>query len=217
VPLAAKSAATLLSLGADEIVMAPQSELGPLDAPIEHPLVEGIRLSALDGVRPIEFFSDFITRISFQTGVRLRNEVGLGRKDCLELALTQANQFCSPIVSKLDPLVVNMCYRSLTLAEKYGKELLLNYMLKDNPDKELLATTIINNLVWEYPEHGFVIDIDEAKRLNLVVRSSDRYDDWHNAWTLFLEYKNYNETIISFVERKETSADKTNKFKRKKR
>src|SRR5690349_379175 len=37
IPDLAKSAATLLALGADEIVMAPAAELGPLDVQISHP------------------------------------------------------------------------------------------------------------------------------------------------------------------------------------
>lgn len=65
IPLAAKSAATLLSLGADEIVMGVQSELGPLDAQIEHPIVEGIDLSAMDGVRSIDFLSGFARNMEY--------------------------------------------------------------------------------------------------------------------------------------------------------
>jgi ClpP class serine protease len=48
VPLYAKSAATLMTLGSDEIVMGAQSELGPLDMQMQHPLIENLHISALD-------------------------------------------------------------------------------------------------------------------------------------------------------------------------
>src|SRR3989344_9199789 len=54
----ANSAATLMALGSDKIIMGKQSELGPLDLPMqEHPLFEGVigPLSALDGIRPLSY------------------------------------------------------------------------------------------------------------------------------------------------------------------
>src|SRR5262245_22270124 len=41
IPDYAKSAATLLAIGAEEIHMAPSAEIGPLDAQIDHPDREG--------------------------------------------------------------------------------------------------------------------------------------------------------------------------------
>ena len=53
VPDYAKSAATLLSLAADEIYMARAAELGPLDAQIGYEK-EGMTISALDRARSLE-------------------------------------------------------------------------------------------------------------------------------------------------------------------
>ena len=177
----------MIALGADRIVMAAQSELGPLDAPMEHPIVEGIHLSALDGVRPLEFLSDFCSQLAIEAlGVSIRNAVGLGRKDSVEMALTFAGQFVNPIVGKLDPLVINMCYRRLQIAERYGKELLTSHMFKDKPMKENLATNTIRELVWEYPEHGYAICCGEARRINLEVLEDSEFTEWNKFWNLYL-------------------------------
>lgn len=201
VPLYAKSAATLIALGADQIVMAPQSELGPLDAPMEHPIVEGISLSALDGIRPLEFLSNFAGELAVDSlGARVRRKVGLGRKDSVEMALCFAGKFVEPIVGKLDPLVINMCFRRLQIAERYGHELLMEYMFKEKPSKDTLATNTIRELVWEYPEHGYAICSAEAKRIHLEIQEeNDAVEEWNKFWNLFLMLNEEKEKVIRLV------------------
>lgn len=213
VPLYAKSAATLLSLGADEIIMGPQSELGPLDAQIEHPHAEGILLSALDGVNPLRYLSIFASDLAFEFGSQIRDKVGLSRKDSVELSIEFTDKIITPIISKLDPLLINMCYRNLLVAEYYGKELLTKYMFKNNnPETEEVpnADDTINQLVWQYPEHGFVIDIDEAKRLNLKVKNAKEYNDWEFIWNIFLALQEYEDKVI-LVDNKETLTQTINR------
>lgn len=200
VPFYAKSAATLMALGADEIIMAPQSELGPLDAPMEHPLQEGIQLSALDGVRPLEFLSDFCNTLATeQLGVKLRQLVQLGRKDSLELSLRFAAEFVNPIVGKLDPLLINMCYRRLQIAERYGNELLTEFMFVHEPNKNELAESTLRELVWMYPEHGYAICCSEAKRIHLNVIKAEYFPEWNNFWRLWKDLDREKRKIIQLI------------------
>jgi len=188
VPLYAKSAATLMVLGANEIIMGPQSELGPLDLPIEHPLMEGIRISALDGVRPIDVLAHIATEIAIgEVGIRLRQEVRMGRKDSVELALKFASDYITPIVSKLDPSVVNRCYRELRIAQTYGQELLETYMLAGQYGGEKEAERIAESLVWDYPAHEFAICLREARKLGLRVCAWRDYKHWQPLWDAFVE------------------------------
>lgn len=60
VPLSAKSAATTICLGANEIVMTTISELGPVDPIIQHPSKPEIRVPA----RAIKEYIDFISNTS---------------------------------------------------------------------------------------------------------------------------------------------------------
>ena len=55
----AKSAATLLAIGADEIHMAAAAELGPLDAQIGHPDREVTRISALEQAHVLDFLGKY--------------------------------------------------------------------------------------------------------------------------------------------------------------
>ncbi|MEE9173458.1 MAG: hypothetical protein V3U30_00610 [Thermoplasmata archaeon] len=206
VPLYAKSAATLMALGADEIVMGHQSELGPLDAPIEHPMVEGIRLSALDGVRPLELLASIVNEIAFAAGLQIRQKVGLGRKESIEIAMNSAVNYISPIIAKLDPLVVNMCFRFLSVTERYGEEFLKEYMFKGKRDAQDLAESAISELVWEYPEHSFAISLREARRIGLTVVEAEEYPSWDRLWEEFRKLNEHAEKSLVVLEA-ESAAD----------
>lgn len=209
VPLYAKSAATLMVLGADEIIMGPQSELGPLDLPIEHPLMEGIRISALDGVRPIDVLANLAAEIAIgEVGIRLRREVRMGRKDAVEVALKFASDYITPIVSKLDPSVVNRCYRELRIAQTYGQELLETYMLADNNDKEKEAERIAESLVWDYPAHEFAICFREAKKLGLKVCAWRDYKYWQPLWSAFMDSRKATTGVFQVFSEEEFSSIK---------
>lgn len=196
VPDYAKSAATLMALGGDTIVMSARSELGPLDMPMEHPITEGIRLSALDGVRPIEALANIAFDIAFKSGLVIRTKTGLSRKDSIEIALNFGNEYVRPIVSKLDPLVINMCERCLTIAERYGTEFLSKYMFKNDKSKQAQAEAMVHELVWGYPEHGYAISKDEAKRLGLNVTSHTKYPFWSQLSVVYKNIKKEERVII---------------------
>ncbi len=185
IPLFAKSAATLISLSADKIYMAPQSELGPLDFLMEHPTEEGIQISALDGVAPVEYFTGVGVEIMKKVYSWSRDDLAVGRKVALDFARNYASDCIKPILAKLDPSVVNMCYRELLKAYRYGNEFLVEYMLKDAPNKVRLADEIMKKLVWDFPSHSFAIDIKQAEDLGLEVAPSSEYPDWEMMWMEF--------------------------------
>jgi hypothetical protein len=201
VPVYAKSAATLMALGSDEIVMGHQSELGPLDAPMEHPIVEGIRLSAMDGVNSLDFLFGFCDFVTFELGIHIRKQAQLSRKDSLQLALNFATQYIQPVVAKLDPLVINMCYRYLQIAEKYARELLVSYMFKNRRNKEELAEDISHKLVYEYPEHSFAICCEEAHRLGLNISKADQVQAWGDVWKIYLKLADRGLKMVHFLDR----------------
>lgn len=189
IPLYAKSAATLISLAANKIYMAPQSELGPLDFIMEHPTEEGIQISALDGVAPVEYFTGVGVNIMKKVFDWVRNEISLGRKDSLEIARCYADDCIKPILAKLDPSVVNMCYRELLKAYRYGLEFLTEYMFSEEKNKVRKASGIMKELVWEYPSHSFAIDFKQAHDLGLKVFRSTEYANWELLWKEFLKHE----------------------------
>ena len=176
-----------MALGADKVIMGPQSELGPLDLPMEHPTAEGIQISALDGVRPLEYLSAIAVNLAFDLGLRIRRSIQLGRRESIEIALKFATDCITPVISKLDPSLVALCYRELDIAARYAREFLTDYMFKDRPDKEALAEGVATSIVWDYHSHGFAIGLREAEKLCLEILESEKYDRWDDLWAIFAD------------------------------
>ncbi|MBZ9571753.1 hypothetical protein KJA15_00205 [Patescibacteria group bacterium] len=197
IPYRAKSAATLMALGSNEIVMGPQSEIGPLDLPMEHPILEGIgHLSALDGIRSLELLANKSLIMAFRIGGEIRQQVELSRKDSIQIALNFSKDYMKPIMAKFDPWLINMCERSSCIAEEFTVEFLTKYMGKS--EKE--AYEISDELVRQFPEHSFSISAKRAEDMGLNIIHSVNYRKWNDTWKLFLDLPDNKETIKLFSE-----------------
>ncbi len=208
IPEFANSAATLMSLGGDIIIMGPQSELGPLDKPMEHPLLEGTgRMSALDGALPFLDLFDATKEFAFELANEFRDSYGLSRKDSLELGFRIAHNYVSSTVKKMDSFILNKCKRWLRVPQKYGIEFLENYMFQEdirtakNGELELVKQRInrlIHNLVWAYPEHSFAISFLEAKKIGLKVEPSSELKEWDLLWEFYKTLEKRREKTVGF-------------------
>ena len=145
VPRWAKSAATLLVCAGNKILMTPVAELGPIDPQIT-------QMNILD--KRIECFSPLHIRSTLNL---IRDEFEKGHEK-LARGLLERLQF---------PLTLGSFTKSLEVGEDYLKRLLSTRMFSDK-DKEKKAEGIAKNLVSKYPDHGFCIEIDEAKNLGLA-------------------------------------------------
>jgi hypothetical protein len=198
VPLFAKSAATLLVLGSDQILMAPQSELGPLDVQIEHPS-EGRFISALDHVGSVEYVSGFALNLANKAGLWLRREVGLSRIDSVKIGLDFASVYIEQLVSQLDPSLLTQSYRSLEVAEEYAVKLLQEYMFCNQIIPLSKIQEMASALVWKYQTHGFVIDIREAMQLGLNVLPDRDYPFRETVWSITKSLLEKNEDFIKIL------------------
>jgi len=196
IPLFAKSAATLMTLAADEIIMGAQSEIGPLDMQMEHPLIENLHISALEGYYPFmqlygKFVSDFFP-LAMKMAQGIAQSVPIKREDAVDIAMTTAMNYLVPIVQQINPTVVNMCYRALTTGEQYAYNFLYRYMFKDKPERErgFLASQTAHALVWNFQNHGQVISREDAKLLNLYVGYAESYDLFDMLYVITKEMLN---------------------------
>jgi Serine dehydrogenase proteinase len=160
VPRCAKSAATLLALGADTILLGRHAELGPLDAQYHDPEREEW-VSALDEVQALErlhaFSLEAFDRTMFLLTPRTRKKV----ETLLPLVLDYIAKMMLPLFEKIDAVHYTQVSRSLKVAEEYAIRLLqAKYQRKK-------AEEIARRLVSYYPEHGFVIDGAEAAAFGL--------------------------------------------------
>ena len=193
VPHYAKSAATLLALGANKIVMAEQSELGPLDMQIEHPQLKGKIFSALDIINSLNYLQNKTSEIAFENFKELRENIEISDEEALRISFEYAQGMINPIMGKEDPRMINESARLLQLSTSYSKIFLKKYMFTGyNLSEEKLeryASLVATTLVWDYPDHGYVINRDEAKSLLLNIVWAENYKDWQKVWKYYLSHR----------------------------
>lgn len=150
VPRWAKSAATLLVCGGDEILMTPIAELGPLDPQITE-------FNPLDG--RMEHFSP----LHIKSTLDLIAQQYADDKDKLADGLLNRLQF---------PLTLGAFTKSLDIGKEYAGKLLSTRMLKNDVDK---VPMIADKLVEGYADHSACITLEEAQAIGLI--ASELTDD----------------------------------------
>jgi len=148
VPLSAKSAATVIALGANEIVMTVFAELGPIDPIIQHPYKPDVRVPA----RSIKDFFSFLN--STETGDRIIVDPA----------------FKAQMSSLLDPYLIGSYQTALNSSKQIAEKLLTENALKYR--KELVQEAV-RKLTEYYFSHSYVIDRNEAREIGLKVVNSE--------------------------------------------
>jgi hypothetical protein len=162
IPRYAKSAATLLSLGAVEAIMGEDAEIGPLDAQLWDPEREepGSALNevqALDQLHAVALEHLDRTMVTMVAGTRKRTDV------LLPLAARFVSDMMCPMLEKIDAVHYAKQARILAVAENYAVRLLRHAGVP-----HARARAIADRLVNRYPEHGFVIDRAEVEEEGLL-------------------------------------------------
>jgi hypothetical protein len=163
----AKSAGTLVALGADEIVMGEPSELGFIDPQVEITEPDGTTYT-----RPARSVIDGVEDIVRRVGTA-------------ELPAAYR-----PIVAKIDPGLLDLCRCALERSETLAASLLESRMLRGRPDAPAVAAWIAHELVTleRRPSHGAVVTSTHALRLGLCVSVLPPEDPlWQALWSLSCE------------------------------
>ena len=162
----AKSAATLIALASDEIIMSDTSELGPIDPQITITTPQGQTIR-----RPAQSFLDGLETIKKQV-----DEDG------------ELSPAYYPLLSNLDPALLDYCDKSIRRAQQFAKKWLERSQLNGDPAKAAdTAKRLADNQQWL--SHGAVIDSGEAKALGLNVKHLDHDDSlWQYIWRLYCRY-----------------------------
>ncbi len=188
VPDMAKSAATLLLLGVDEIFMAPAAELGPLDVQIEHPDRENVIVSGLDVTNSLSFLVDTAVDLTITGGGKMIAYTYLPRLEVLRATLHFMADLLQPVVGKLDSNLIYKARKELSVADLYAMNMLrCRNLPEDDHLPEMEASSLLKRLVEEYPVHGYIISRDEAEELGLPISPAEMYPRWdlvkalHNA------------------------------------
>jgi hypothetical protein len=172
VPNWAKSAATFVCLSADSIHMGPNGELGPLDPQTVDPTGKARRISALETFKGMEHLRNYSLETLDAIVILLVRRSGMDIPYALEHAGSLFSSIVTPLYQQIDPHELGEFGRYLAVSEEYAMRVMQRWSYKDRDEQALKQ--IVSTLVWDYPTHGFVIDLHEARKLGLNAVALDK-------------------------------------------
>ena len=183
VPKCAKSAATLFALGASRIILERHAELGPLDMQVYREKT-GTLGSALNYVQALDQLGQDTERIMYRVAGTLISEGEYPQSSALQFATSFATSFVRPLVDNIDAEKYTEMSRELKVGAEYAVRLLSPKYEKN--DAERIARTLVS----QYPDHGFIIDVEEANSIiGLdVEESTDEISVAHKKIIPYLDY-----------------------------
>lgn len=173
VPYKAHSAATLVALGADEIIIGPMGELSPIDpsisTPFNPPNPNQPKEPKIEiGVEDVRGFINLA-----------RETVGITDQDNLVRMMEKLSEH-------IHPLAIGAVYRSHALIRLLAGKLLALHM-KEPADAQRIPK-IVDDLAEKLYYHNYLISRTEAEELGLrVVRPSESLEKL--LWELYLSYE----------------------------
>jgi hypothetical protein len=181
IPYRAYSAATLMTLGADEIVMHPFGELGPIDPTVSTDF--NPREDKTDRVLGISV-EDVKAYISF-----IKNTVGITHED--ELVKT-----IEVLANKVHPLALGNVERFVAQSRMMAKKILKTHM-NSTSDHEIHE--IVENLASKLYFHGHPINRQEAKQdLGLKVNLEVQPELETLMWDLYKSFEDEFQNAVIF-------------------
>lgn len=163
VPDFAKSAGTLMAIGADEILMSDTSELGPIDPQVI--------LADKNGNRQRHSVQNYLDAYKSYSDML--------KKDPEDIAATI-------MINKLDPATVKMYEAVMTRTRKIAEDQLRRGMFKETGNWSQAASILIDTSIW--PSHAQMISWKDAldQKIGLkVVYLEPKSDEWQKYWQLY--------------------------------
>jgi hypothetical protein len=195
VPRRAKSAGTLIAIGAHELHMSPFAELGPLDTQIVDPRNPTELVSALDCYQSVDYVRAFGLTTLHRALVALAKEMrtGIPLSDLVNTAEHLSTGSITPMLAQVKALDFGGWGRTLKIGELYAKSLLtrVGYTSAE-------AGRIAYQLVYGYTHHPFPIDLNEVARVGL--RPQHMAEQEYATAAKLLAYCAGDDLFIGFVD-----------------
>ena len=169
IPYKAQSAATLISLGADNVIMGKKAELGPIDPTLVKATVgEGAIPQQEISVEDVNSFLSFVKeRANINDQSALAEIVGI-------------------LVNQISPLTVGSVNRQNSHIRLVARKLLTSR--KEKMDEEKI-NSIIETLTEKIYSHGHGIGRKEAKDIGLPIIPDEKVEKM--IWQLYLKYEEF--------------------------
>lgn len=164
-PDMAKSAATILSLGADRLIFGPGGDLGPVDPQMRYP--NGTLASAKELVEAVDEAERRIT------------------------ANPETYPLFANLLAEVTMVMVEQARFALARSGALVREALAASTGRTNEDVEALAVALQEPLIEEPTSHSAVISCDAAKKFGLPAQPADPASEtWAIIWSLWTRYFN---------------------------
>lgn len=161
VPDYAKSAATLIALGANQVVMSHTSELGPIDPQVE--------LTGINGVKTIHSAQNYVDSYN-KHAEKLREEPD--------------DPVARLMLDMLDPVVLEKLKRIMKRSTVIASALLQTAMIKDAEKADEAAQQLADTNQWH--SHGQMIGHEQCAKIGLEVSyQNPKSDVWEIIWRLY--------------------------------
>lgn len=165
VPYKAHSAATLLALGADEIVLGRKGELGPIDPSLNMETeAQAVEISVEDVMAYVEF---------------ARQRTGLTDQTGLAAALSQ-------LAEKVGPVVLGSIYRQHSHIRSVARKMLASHRQAVDEQK---MSVIVETLAERVYAHGHAISRVEAREIGLPLVEQIDDELERRIWSLYTLYE----------------------------
>ncbi len=173
IPYRANSAATLLALGADNIVLGPQGELGPID-----PIMSIQRFVAGPGgqsgmIQENISVEDVMAYVRF-----IQDRGGLSDQDALAAALMK-------LADRVDAVALGNMYRTHSHIRDVARRILTS---RNSAGSEQTLATIVETLAEKVYAHGHAIGLKTAEAIGLPVKAAPNEVD-ATMWELLEDYE----------------------------
>jgi hypothetical protein len=167
IPYKAHSAATLMSLGADSIIMGKKAELSPIDPTL-------VKMTVGETAGPPQEISveDVNSYISF-----IRERANINDQSALA-------QVVSILANTLTPLTLGSVNRQNSHIRLVARKLLTSRKAKLDEAK---ISSIVETLTEKIYSHGHAIGRKEAQEIGLPIEIDDKVET--PLWKLYLEYE----------------------------
>lgn len=168
VPYVAYSAATILALGADDILMHRFSNLGPVD-----PQLTILKPNIVGQNSDLHFSSEDIRNyIEF-----LKEDVGITDQEYLASAIANLS-------TEVGAIPIGSAKRSQQLSLSLSKKMLETHLPSENT-----ATSIAQKLNSSFYHHGYAVSRKEAKDIGLTITIPTAEEE-SLMWSIWQEYSN---------------------------
>lgn len=140
IPSDCKSAGTLITIGATNLIIGDCGELGPLDVQLRKQDEMFENSSALDYYQALSGLQHFAKSAFKDYLLDMKSNFGVTAKMAAEFSSNLTTGLFSKIYAQLDPIKLGEVQRAVQIAESYGERLNeYDHILQDNAMNELVA------------------------------------------------------------------------------